>query len=144
MAMTLPETGDAFALRLQAIFADEARAHLARLDAGLAALSAAGAGGQAALRAALLETLHTLKGAAHSIGLDALAYLCDALESVTAARAALAPAHIARLRSALPLAGLLLAPPDGRLRNQAMALIAQLEALARELAAAPSSPAGAA
>lgn len=138
MAMTPPETGAAFALRLQAIFADEAGGHLARLDAGLDALAQAGAAG----RAPLQETLHTLKGAARSIDLDALVYLCHALESVIAAAAGarLAPAHIARLRAALGLAGQLLAPPAPRLRNQAMALVAQLSALARELAAPAPAP----
>lgn len=41
--MTLFETNDAFELRLEAIFADEARAHLAQVDAALAALALAGA-----------------------------------------------------------------------------------------------------
>lgn len=137
--MTLPETNDAFELRLQAIFADEARGHLRQVDATLAALAQAGATQQAPLVAPLQQTLHTLKGAARAIGLAELEYLCHALESVIAAAAgaAFAPAHVARMRSAAGIAGLLLAPPEARIRNQAMALIGQLEALARELAASP-------
>ena len=144
--MTLPETTDAFELRLQAIFADEARAHLAQVEASLAALGQAGAAQQPALLARLEQALHTLKGAARSVGLGELEYLCHALEIVIAAAAggAIAPAHIARIQPAVGIAGLLLAPPEGRIRNQAMALIKQLEALARELAAPPPScqPAG--
>jgi HPt (histidine-containing phosphotransfer) domain-containing protein len=91
----------------------------------------------------LQEALHTLKGAARSIGLGELEYLCHALENVIAAAAGapFAAAQLARIGPAVGLAGLLLAPPSGRVRNQAMALIGQLDALARELAASrPSSP----
>lgn len=135
--MTLPETDTAFALRLQTIFVAEARALVAQLDAGLAALTPAGAGQQTGRVAPLRETLHTLKGAARSVGLLELEYLCHALESVFAARpgTTLTPAQVARMRPAVGMAGLLLMPAEGRTRNQAMALIAQLEALAREPAA---------
>lgn len=141
VAMTLPEPTEAFELRLQAIFADEARAHLAQVDASLAALGQAAVAEQPALLARLEEALHTLKSAARSIGLGELEYLCHALEVVIAAAAGapIAPTHIARIRPAVDIAGLLLAPPEGRIRNQAMALVKQLEALARELAAPPPS-----
>jgi two-component system chemotaxis sensor kinase CheA len=142
VTIKLPETDDAFELRLQAIFAAEARAHLVRIDAGLAALAGAGGVALAAPLAAIRDALHTLKGAARSLGLGELEYLCHALENVIAAAAggaALAPAQLARIAPAVALAGLLLAPPPGRIRNQAMALIGQLDALARELAAARQS-----
>lgn len=134
--MILPETDTAFALRLQTIFVAEARALVAQLDAGLATLASAGAGQQASLATPLHETLHTLKGAARSVGLLELEVLCHALESVFAAGAgtALTPAQVASMRPAVGMAGLLLVPAEGRIRNQAMALIAQIEALARELA----------
>lgn len=134
----MAETNDAFELRLRAIFADEARMHLAKCDAGLAALGQGGGPGQAALVASIHDALHTLKGAARSVGLDELEYLCRALESVFAAFAgsgsAPAPAQLELIRPAVGLAGLLLEAPAGRVRNQALALTGQLDALARELA----------
>lgn len=135
----MTELNDAFELRLRAIFADEARVHLAQFDAGLAALGQAGVPAQAALVASVHAALHTLKGAARSVGLDELEYLCRALESVFAAFARAGagptPAQLERIRPAVGLAGLLVEPPAGRIRNQALALTGQLDALARELAA---------
>lgn len=128
---------------LQAIFADEACLHLAHIDASLAALGEHAAP-QAALLLSIQDALHTLKGAARAIGLGELEYLCHAMEQVFAAAAAarvtLTPAQLARLRSAIGVAATLVAPPTGRSRNQALALIGQLDALARELAAAPPRP----
>lgn len=133
----MTELKDAFEQRLQAIFADEACGHLARIDASLAALEQGAP--QAPLLLAIEEAVHTLKGAARSIGLAELEYLCHALESLFDAlgksAAALAPAHLARIRPSVALAGLLVEPASGRIRNQALAQIGQLDALARELAA---------
>jgi two-component system chemotaxis sensor kinase CheA len=130
--------GDTFERHLLALFADEARGHLAQLEALLGALARPGAPVPARLRS-VRDTLHTLKGAARAVELGDLEYLCHALDSVFAAAAgtdaALRPDHLALIRSALAVAGLLLEPPAGRVRNQALALIGQLDALARALAA---------
>lgn len=139
--MIHPETDDEFALRLQAIFGAEARLHLAQADASLAALAGAGAAQQAAPVALLRQTLHTLKGAARSVGLHELEYLCHALDGVLAAAdRGLAPADVAIMQPAVAIAGQLLAPAGARARNQAMLLAAQLEALARRLAAPAPCP----
>jgi chemotaxis protein histidine kinase CheA len=138
-----PETNDAFAQRLQAVFADEARTHLAMVYAGLAGLTQISTqistqaptreATQAALVLGLQEALHTLKGAARAVGLGELEYLCDALATAIAAPGAsghFSAARLAQVQAAADLAGQLLAPPSARVRNQAMALAGQLEALA--------------
>jgi HPt (histidine-containing phosphotransfer) domain-containing protein len=134
-----PETNDAFAQRLQAVFADEARTHLAMVDAGLAGLTQISTQAptreatQAALVLGLQEALHTLKGAARAVGLGELEYLCAALATAIAAPGAsghFSAARLAQVKAAADLAGQLLAPPSARVRNQAMALAGQLEALA--------------
>ena len=68
----------AFRQRLLAIFADEAREHLARIEAGLVALERADQTGRRAALDGLLKTLHTLKGAARAVDLDPLERLCHA------------------------------------------------------------------
>jgi chemotaxis protein histidine kinase CheA len=137
-ALRTSEPADAFERRLQAIFADEARTHLARLDAGLARFAAAGAPQQAALAAPILEALHTLAGAARSVELGELEWLCRALESVFAAAGSgpgLTAAQLGLVRPAVGVAGTLLEKPSLRARAHALALLGQLEALARQLAA---------
>jgi two-component system, chemotaxis family, sensor kinase CheA len=130
--------GDAVEPDLLTLFAGEARGHLARMDCALAAL-AQGAAPRAALLGELADTVHTLKGAARSVALGDLEYLCHALDGVFAAAlrndAGLRPGQLAPLRAAVELAGQLLDQPAGRVRNQALALIGQLDELARALAA---------
>lgn len=137
------QSHDSFERPLQAIFADEARLHLAHIDASLTALEQYDAP-RAALLLSIQDSLHTLKGAARAIGLGELEYLSHALEQVVAAAsaagAALTVAQLARMRPAVGVAGALVAPPTGRTRNQALVLIGQLDALARELAAAANCP----
>lgn len=122
---------------LLAIFADEARLHLAHIDAGVVELAARGAQAQPALLASLLDALHTLAGAARSVELDDLEWLCRALEGVFKAAARSATAfdggQCAHLHEAVAVARALTCRPDGRTRNQALALIAQLDAIARQL-----------
>lgn len=124
---------------LLTIFAEEAQIHLALLDASLEALAS---GGAPAPLASMLETLHTLAGAARSVDLDELEWLCRALEAVFKAAASSGTAfdggQLVRLHQAVAVARLLTGRPDGRTRNQALAMIAQLDALARQ-AAAPAS-----
>jgi chemotaxis protein histidine kinase CheA len=124
---------------LLTIFAEEAQIHLALLEAGLEALASDAAPG---LLASMLETLHTLAGAARSVDLHDLEWLCRALEGVfkaaTSSGTAFDGGQLVRLQQAVTVARLLTGPPDGRTRNQALAMIAQLDAMARQ-AAAPAS-----
>ena len=114
---------------LLAIFAAEARAHLGQIEAGVAAL---GQGGDGAALGAILDSLHTLAGAARSVELFDLEYLCRALERVFAAArlAGAAPAQRGPIAGALALAPQLIGKPAGRSRNEAHALCVQLDALA--------------
>ncbi len=137
---------ESFELRLMNIFADEARGHLARIAASLAALEQAGPPARTPLVLAVHDALHTLKGAAHAVELGDLEILCQTLESVFAAMsrsgATLGPGQFELVRLALGLAGQLTEKPSGRVRNQALALTGRFDALARELAAAVESEAG--
>jgi two-component system chemotaxis sensor kinase CheA len=129
---------DPFLQRLRAIFADEAREHLAHIDAGLVALEKGAPGGHAAELGALLKTLHTLKGAARSVDLGELERLCHALEGVCGAAAAGAEpgaADLDLLHRAAGVARQLVEAPSGRARNQATQLQAQLDHLAGRLEA---------
>jgi two-component system chemotaxis sensor kinase CheA len=137
----MTEPDDAFEQRLLAIFAEEARGHLAQIDAALCALEQTGA---PLLAGAVLDALHTLKGAARSVELGDLEYLCHSLEYVFAASnrsgAVLSHAQFERVRQALDLAGILTSKPAGRTRNQALAMMGQLDGMARHLES-PASPA---
>lgn len=125
---------DALESSLLAIFTDEALLHLALIDGGVDALAQ---GAAPALLASLLDALHTLAGAARSVGLADLEWLCHALEGVFKAAAAAGAGFDGvqrdRLRQGVAVARLLAGAPDGRTRNQALALIAQLDAMARQL-----------
>jgi two-component system chemotaxis sensor kinase CheA len=124
---------------LFAIFASEARVHLAQIGTSLDALERAGGAAPVALLDPIRDALHTLKGAARAVELYDLEYLCHALEKVfhaARAGAALAPAQWAVVRHAVELAGVLADKPGGRSRSQALG---QLDLLARELAARTSS-----
>lgn len=126
-------------LSLLAIFADEAQLHLAHIDANLDALASCGATAQPALLASLLEALHTLGGAARSVDLDDLEWLCRALEGVFRGAAGSATpfdrGQCDRLHEAVAVARALAGPPDVRTRNRAMAMIGRLDAMARQAAA---------
>lgn len=135
------ESDDAFMQRLLAMFAAEAHGQLDDIGAALRALEQ-GAG--AARADAILKALHTLKGAARSVELHDLEWLCHALEGVFAAGArpgaGFCPEQFALLHETLGVARLLTAAPGGRTRNQAMALAGQLDLLARELADGATVP----
>jgi two-component system chemotaxis sensor kinase CheA len=135
---------DTFERRLLTLFGDEARGHLAHINGAVAELAEQGAAAHGAPLRAVLDTLHTLKGAARSVALGDLEYLCHALDGVVAAAArtgtTLQPGQLAVIRAALELAGQLLEPPAGRVRNQALAVVGQLDDLARALGA-PHFPA---
>jgi two-component system chemotaxis sensor kinase CheA len=132
VTMNPTDAGDA---PLLAIFAGEARAHLAHIDAGVAALAQPGAAAQLAL-ASILEALHTLAGAARAVERDDLEWLCRALEGVfmaaASANAGFDGEQCGRLHRAVALAHLLADRPDRHTRSQALALITQLDANARQ------------
>jgi two-component system chemotaxis sensor kinase CheA len=127
-----------FRQKLLAIFADEAREHLRQIEAGLFAFER----GEAGALAEMLKALHTLKGAARAVDLDALERLCHALEGLCGALQA-RPGHerpgapeegaLDRLHQALSLARELADRPSGRVRNQAAALCVELDATALRL-----------
>jgi two-component system chemotaxis sensor kinase CheA len=134
----------AFLARLRAIFSDEAHEHFQEIDSCLVALEQAEPAAREALTQAILKVLHTLKGAARAVDLLDLERLCHSLEGVFARAApALAPEQFDLLHQALGLARLLVAAPGGRVRNQALAVGAQLEALGLQLRAPSSGPAAA-
>lgn len=110
------------------LFEQECQGHLDEIRARLPALNSTA--GAAPAAAAIADSLHTLAGAARSIDLTDLEYLCRALERLVQARtgAAWDAASIAPLDAALTLAPQLLAAPSGRVRNQAMALAARCDA----------------
>jgi two-component system chemotaxis sensor kinase CheA len=119
---------------LLAVFAGEARAHLAALDAGLAAL--AGGAAPHAL-ASMLDALHTLAGAARAVDLRELEWLSRAIERVigaAAANAGLTAPQCALLAEAVALARQLLGEAGEHSGKRPLTLVAQLDALARELA----------
>lgn len=137
------DSADAPDHSLREIFAVEARAQLAQVGAGLAQL-AAGSGTSAP--APMLDALHTLGGAARSVELRALEWLCQALERVlhAGAGAAFAAGQRDLLADAVALAAAQLGDPGGRTGKRPLAVVAQLDALARQLAAAGSGDAQAA
>lgn len=128
---------------LLAIFAAEAQLHIARIDADLDALGSCSAEARPALLASLLEALHTLAGAARAVDLDALEWLCRALEGVFKAggdAAAFDGGQFSRLHEAVDMARALTGRPEARTRNLAIALIARLDAMAAQSAAPASAP----
>lgn len=128
MTMQTAPQYEAPEVSLQAIFAEEAGAHLARIDACLGAPGQAVGAPQVS---ALLDTLHTLQGAARSVGLRDLEYLCHGLEgALMVCGPALSPAQLELMRQAAGVARLLAGQPSGRDRNQALALGRQLNAMA--------------
>jgi two-component system chemotaxis sensor kinase CheA len=131
-------TDRAFQQRLRAIFAEEAREHLAQIDVALVALEQAGFDERASMVERVLKALHTLKGAARAVDEGALERLCHALEGALAAvrpaPALLAPEQFDRLHQAAAVARSLVEQPGPRSRNRAGALTGQLDSLATQLA----------
>jgi chemotaxis protein histidine kinase CheA len=82
-----------FQQRLRAIFSEEAREHLAQIDAALVALEQADEPQRVPFIEQAMKALHTLKGAARAVDERELERLCHALESVlVATRESRAPA----------------------------------------------------
>lgn len=140
----MSDANQAFLDRLQAIFADEARSHLAAIEAGLLALEQGAAAAPAETMEAVLKALHTLKGAARSVDRDHLERLCHALEGacVASSQAAQgpAPSDLDLLLRGVALARDLAGTVSGRAINRTGALIAQLERVAGQATAAAEQP----
>ena len=117
------------------LFAAEAKGLLGRIEAGVASL---GHGADGAALDAILDALHTLAGAVRAVELLELECLCHALERLFGAARAPGAAPLPRetIAAALALAPQLIGVPAGRIRNQALALCGQLDALA----ARPAQP----
>lgn len=111
------------------LFAAEAAGHLGRIAAAVASPDL---GADGAALGTILDALHTLAGAARSVELLEFECLCHALERVFGAARAPGAAPLLReaIAAALALAPQLIGQPAGRIRNQALALCGQLDALA--------------
>lgn len=140
--MSDPE--QAFRQRLLAIFADEARGHLAGIEAGLLALDGLASAARPAALEPVLRILHTLKGAARSVDLDQLERLCHALEGLCAALGAapdtLGASELDLLHRAVALARELAGTPTGRTLNRATVMCGELDRAAGRSAAAGPGP----
>jgi two-component system, chemotaxis family, sensor kinase CheA len=138
-------TDEQFQQRLRGIFNEEAREHLAQIDAGLVALEQAPAPQRAALHERVLKVLHTLKGAARTVDELELERLCHALEGVLAAARETGVHPSAEqfdlLHKAAAGARQVVDAPGLRSRKVAGMLAAQVDAVARELPAQAAAPA---
>lgn len=138
----MSDPAQAFRQRLLAIFADEARDHLRRIEAALGALERADAVGRRGAVDEILKPLHTLKGAARAVDLDHLERLCHALEGLCAALAAApaapAPEQLDQLHQAVEVARELAGGAGGRVQNRAAALGRTLDQSAQRLRTAPA------
>lgn len=139
----MSDPNGSFQQRLLAIFAEEARGHLAHIGEGLIALEGAEAAQRPAGLEAVLKTLHTLKGAARSVDLDHLERLCHALEGLCGvlrrAPGLLGATEFDLLHRALTLARELAGTPSGRTLNRALALCAELDRAAADAQAATAT-----
>jgi two-component system chemotaxis sensor kinase CheA len=140
----MSDANQAFRDRLQAIFADEARSHLAAIEAGLLALEQGAPAAHAGAMESVLKTLHTLKGAARAVDRDHLERLCHALESACDAlrQGAQGPAaaDLDLLLRGVALARDLAGTASGRAINRTGALIVQLERVAEQARTAAPAP----
>ena len=136
-------TDEQFQQRLRGIFNEEAREHLAQIDAGLVALEQAPEPQRAALHERVLKVLHTLKGAARTVDEIELERLCHALEGVLAAARETGVHASAEqfdlLHKAAAAARQVVDAPGLRSRKVAGMLAAQVDAVARELPAQASA-----
>lgn len=134
----------AFLQKLLVTFQGEAHEHLHEIVSTIVLLEQAGENEQEDFVKHVLKKLHTLKGAARAVNLADLEMLCHTMESVFSAMGrtgqTLAPAQFDLLHQAGIQAQNLLREPSGRVRNQARALIAQLELLSKNIGNA--GPAG--
>jgi two-component system chemotaxis sensor kinase CheA len=132
-----------FQQRLRAIFSEEAREHLAQIDAALVALEQADEPQRAPLIEQAMKALHTLKGAARAVDERELERLCHALESVLVAmRESRVPASAEQFDGMHLAAGAAREVVDAsgpRSRKRAAVLAGQLDAITQQLSAGPGS-----
>lgn len=125
--------GDACQSSLLALFAIEASELLSRIDAGLLVLNEAPVPGPSAPRDSILMAAHTLKGAARSVGMHHLEWLCFGLENVLGAASRsgvlFSPDQCELLHQAAGLARTLAEKPTARSCNLTVAMMKQLELL---------------
>lgn len=133
-----------FRQRLRAVFSEEAREHLAQVDAGLVALEQAAGARRGAPVEPILKALHTLKGAARTVDEMELERLCHALEGALGALrdAPMPPSaeKFDRLHQAAGAARQVVDAPALRSRKRATLLAAQLDAAARRPDGAGAPP----
>lgn len=144
----MEDSQEAFLRKLRATFQAEAAEHVQAIVAELVVLERAAPDEGAPVAQRILQTLHTLKGAARAVNMEDLELLCHAMESLCGALRAQAGAPAAGqfdlLHQACELITALLADPGPRTRNKSMALVRQLEAQAAaapQAAPAPPEPA---
>lgn len=132
-----------FQQRLRAIFGEEAREHLAQIDAALVALEQADEARRSPFIEQAMKALHTLKGAARAVDERELERLCHALESVlVATRESRAPASAEQFDGMHLAAGAareVVDAPGPRSRKRAAALAGSLDAITLQLLAPPGS-----
>jgi len=132
-----------FLQRLRAIFSEEAREHLAQIDAALVAFEQADGPQRAEAIDQAMKALHTLKGAARAVDERELERLCHALESVLVAaresRAAPSAEQFDAMHLAAGAAREVVDAPGLRGRKRAAALAGKLEEIAQQLPAAPGA-----
>jgi two-component system chemotaxis sensor kinase CheA len=137
-----------FLQRLRAIFGEEAREHLAHIDAALVAFEQADAAQRGPAIEQAMKALHTLKGAARAVDERELERLCHALESVlVAARESRASPSAEQFDAMHLAAGAAREVVDAsglRSRKRAAVLAAKLEEIAQQMPAAPGGMATAA
>lgn len=127
----MSELGDACQSSLLSLFALEASELLSRIDAGLLVLNQAPVPGQSAPRDSILMAAHTLKGAARSIGMHHLEWLCVGLENVFAAASRsellFSPDQCELLQQAAGLARTLAEKPTARSCNLTVVMMKHLD-----------------
>lgn len=121
---------------LLSLFALECEEQVAAMHACLPALGSGEQAVRAGALAAVADHLHTLAGAARSVELLELEYLCRAAEALWEADLgaddgqARREQRLALFSEVLTLAPTLLVAPGGRLRNQLMALTGRCQGFA--------------
>jgi two-component system chemotaxis sensor kinase CheA len=126
-----------FLQRLRMIFGEEAREHLAQIDAALVAFEQADGPRRAPAIEQAMKALHTLKGAARAVDERELERLCHALESVlVAARESGSPPSAEQFDAMHLAAGAareVVDAPGLRSRKRAAVLAGKLEDIAQQL-----------
>ncbi|MGJ7916996.1 response regulator [Massilia sp. LXY-6] len=136
-------TDQQFHQRLRAIFSEEAREHLAHIEAALLALEQADQPQRVPAIEQALKALHTLKGAARAVDERELEQLCHAFESVLVAmRETGVPASAEQFDGMHLAAGAareVVDAPGLRSRKRATVLAGKLDAVTQQLSPRPGA-----